>query len=146
MQTIPFGGLIIGPGPEMEGYDEQKDLIERGLKKIRSVCIANGGLDAVIVRAVPTEERGTLFTAFIEDGDVKFGLYSNGGIRQNMVYGHPPIRIQHMDRLCDRVENDLQGRLKYKDDPRIEKAWQAYMEAKFEAGVNMIGTEGARQL
>lgn len=113
MQTIPFGGLSINPGAEPEGYDEQKDLIERGVRKIQSVCARDGNGDINVIRAVLTEEKGTLFTVCINGDSMEFGLYSNGTVTQDMVYGHPPIRVQHMDRLCSRVENDLQGRLKW---------------------------------
>ena len=88
--------------------------------------------DIKVIRAVLTEERGTLFTVYINGDSMEFGLYSDGAVTQDMVYGHPPIRMQHMDRLCSRVENDLQGRLRYQDDPAIERAWQACLDAKFE--------------
>lgn len=77
---------------------------------------------------------------------MEFGLYSNGTVTQDMVYGHPPIRVQHMDRLCSRVENDLQGRLKYQDDPAIEKAWRVCLDAKFEKAVASLGEDTAMQL
>lgn len=146
MQTIPFGGLSINPGAEPEGYDEQKDLIERGVRKIQSVCARDGNGDINVIRAVLTEEKGTLFTVCINGDNMEFGLYSNGTVTQDMVYGHPPIRVQHMDRLCSRVENDLQGRLKYQDDPAIEKAWQVCLDAKFEKAVASLGEDTARQL
>lgn len=146
MQTIPFGGLSIRPGAEPDGYDEQKDLIERGMGKIRSVCARDGSGDIKVIRAVLTEERGTLFTVYINGDSMEFGLYSDGAMTQDMVYGHPPIRMQHMDRLCSRVENDLQGRLRYQDDPAIERAWQACLDAKFEKAVASLGKDAARQL
>lgn len=133
MQMIPYSGLHIQPAEEIEGYDEQKDLIERGSRKICNIYtkydgIVNGKVkhftENKVVRAIPTEERGTLFTVFISADRLEFGLYKNGSIVQTMVHGHPPIRQQHIDRLCDRVENDIHGRLKYKDDPGIEKAWE----------------------
>lgn len=146
MQAIPFGGLSIEPGISTEGYDEQKDLIERGAKQIWSVYMKNGRKDATVVRAIPTEERGTLFTVFISDGNMEFGLYSDGAVTQDMIFGHPPIRTQHLDRLCSRVENDLQGRLKYKDDPDIEKAWQICLDMKFEKAVVGITADNVPQL
>lgn len=121
MQTIPFGGLSMKPGTQTEGYDEQKDLIERGAKKMRSIYIQNGNGNTTVVRAIPTEEKGRLFTVFINNDSMQFGIYENGTVMQEMVCGHPSIRMQHLDRLCSRVENDLQGRLKYKDNPDIQQ-------------------------
>ena len=146
MQTIPFGGLSINPGAEPEGYDEQKDLIERGVRKIQFVCARDGNGDINVIRAVLTEEKGTLFTVYINGDSMQFGIYENGAVTQEMVCGHPPIRIQHLDRLCSRVENNLQGRLKYQDDPAIEKAWQVCLDAKFEKAVASLGEDTARQL
>ena len=146
MQTIPFGGLSINPGAEPEGYDEQKDLIERGVRKIQFVCARDGNGDINVIRAVLTEEKGTLFTVYINGDSMQFGIYENGAVTQEMVCGHPPIRIQHLDRLCSRVENNLQGRLKYQDDPAIEKAWQVCLDAKFEKAVASISEDTARQL
>lgn len=145
MQMIPFSGLSIEPGIEAEGYDEQKDLIERGAKKMRSIYIKNGKQDTV-VRAIPTAEKGKLFTVFMDGDSMQFGIYEDGAVTQDMIYGHPPILIQHIDRLCDRVENDLQGRLKYKDDPDIEKAWHICLDMKFEQGVASIVEDKAMQL
>lgn len=145
MQTIPYSGLMIRPGSEAEGYDEQKDVIERGARKIRALYMKNSRQDTPVVRAIPTEEKGTLFTVFIDSGSMEFGLYSEGMIRQEMDYGHPPIRIQHLDRLCGRVENDLLGNLKYKDNPDIEKAWHVCLDMKFEKAVAGISNDTARQ-
>lgn len=150
MQTIPHSGLHIQPAEATEGYDEQKDLIERGSQKIKNTYVRHDGwLKGTIVRAVPTEEKGTLFTVFVtgdmimKDDHLEFGLYKDGKIVQTMIHGHPPIRQQHLDRLCDRVENDIQGRLKYKDDPAIEKAWEDHLakrnEEEFTKAVETIG-------
>ena len=89
MQTIPYSGLMIRPGSETDGYDEQKDMIERGARKIHALYAKNGRQDITVVRAIPTEEKGTLFTVFIDGGSMEFGLYSDGAIRQEMVYGNP---------------------------------------------------------
>ena len=145
MQTIPYSGLMIRPGSETDGYDEQKDMIERGARKIHALYAKNGRQDITVVRAIPTEEKGTLFTVFIAGGRWEFGLYSDGAIRQEMDYGHPPIRTQHLDRLCSRVENDLQGNLRYKDNPDIEKAWHICLDTKFEKAVAGITGNAARQ-
>lgn len=131
MQTIPQSGLRIEPVSTTEGYDEQKDLIERGAVQIKRTYARCGGTGRVI-RAVPTEEKGTLFTVFMEGGRLEFGLYRQGSVVQEMDFGHPPIRKQHLDRLCDRVENDVRGLLKYKDDPAIENAWEARFEMRAE--------------
>lgn len=133
MQTIPQSGLRIQPSDTTEGYDEQKDLVERGSRKIQNTYVRYDGFaGGPVVRAVPTEEKGTLFTVFVSSERLEFGLYKNGSIVQDMVYGHPPIRIQHLERLCDRVENDIRGLLKYKDDPAIEKAWETCFEKRNE--------------
>lgn len=145
MQTIPYSGLQIRPGRTMEGYDEQKDLIERSVRKLQVIYATNGSQDKTVIRAIPTEEKGTLLTVFVNSGSIEFGLYSNGFIRQEMEHGHPPIREQHMDRLCGRVESDLQGNLKYKDNPDIEKAWHVCMDRKFERAVAGIATDTAQQ-
>ena len=42
MQTIPFGGLSIRPGAEPDGYDEQKDLIERGMGRCHGTMERQG--------------------------------------------------------------------------------------------------------
>ena len=131
MQMLPYSGLHIEPTDSIEGYDEQKDLLERGSRKLQSIYHKNNGT-STIIRAIPTEEKGKLFTVFINNGTLEFGLYSDGYVIQNIMYGHPPIRQQHLDRLCDRVENELLGRLKYKDDPAIEKAWETCLYAKNE--------------
>lgn len=131
MQMIPHSGLHIEPTENMEGYDEQKDLIERSSRKLQSVYIKNDGT-TTIVRAIPTEEKGKLFTVLVNKDTLEFGIYANGSVTQVMIFGHPPIRQQHLDRLCDRVENDLLGRLKYKDDPAIEKAWCICLDMKNE--------------
>lgn len=148
MQTIPYSGLHIKPADDMEGYDEQKDLIERSSRKLQSVFTKNSG-SSTVIRAIPTEEKGKLFTVFMNKDTLEFGLYSDGSVTQVMVYGHPPIRQQHLDRLCGRVENDLQGRLKYKDDPAIEKAWQICLDMKnedeFAKAVAGIRTDDALQ-
>lgn len=129
MQTIDYAGLHIEPDAETEGYDIQKDLIERGSRKIRSTYRKNDAARQVI-RAVPTQEKGSLFTVFVNGDTLEFGLYSGGIVRQTIICGHPPITERHLDRLCDRVEGDLQGRLKYVDDPAIEKAWGVCLEQK----------------
>lgn len=145
MQTISYSGLQIRPGRTTEGYDEQKDLIERGVRKLRNIYAKNSSQDKTVIRAIPTEEKGTLLTVFVNSGSIEFGLYSNGFIRQEMEHGHPPIREQHMDRLCGRVESDLQGNLKYKDNPDIERAWHACMDRKFERAVAGIAMDNMQQ-
>lgn len=131
MQTFAYSGLRIQPGDSAEGYDEQKDLIERGSKKIRNTYARYGGImSGTVTRAVLTEEKGTFLTVFMDGERLELGLYRDGTIVQDIAYGHPPIRSQHLDRLCDRVECDIQGLLKYKDNPAIEKAWEVCMEKK----------------
>lgn len=133
MQTIPHSGLHIQPAETIEGYDEQKDLIERKARKIKNTYIRYDGFaGGPVIRAVPTEEKGTLFTVFVSDERLEFGLYKNGSIVQTIIHGHPPIREQHLERLCDRVENDIRGTLKYKDDPAIEKAWETCFDKRNE--------------
>lgn len=131
MQTIPHSGLHIQPVEDLEGYDEQKDLVERGSRKIRNTYVKHDG-SGTVIRAVPTEEKGILFTVFVNRDRLEFGLYKEGSVIQTMEHGHPPIRQQHIDRLCDRVENDIMGRLKYKDDPAIEKAWETRFDQRNE--------------
>lgn len=129
MEMIPYSGLKISPAGNTEGYDEQKDLIERGAKRLQSAYVLNGN-GKRIVRSVPTEEKGKFFTVFINPDGFNFGLYKDGAITQDMDFGHPPITKRHLDRLYDRAENDMNGLLNYSDDPKIERAWNIHLEMK----------------